>query len=212
MISEKHIYNTFLKISRSKSGLPYRLRKQWEGFETSESYPYVLKLKNFFSRNNSVDMNDFFNAPYTIYPGESGFDLKYYSSQNAIKVYSLAMKRNLLLPPDDNYHLNQIARGLKFIQKFCYYKLLKVEDYLKFKEGVQSAFVTHLKERKISVYNLFAFDKFDTMLNQNDPDLLRFTLGDIYDNIAIFRTKYLSSKSAKYLATTGLKKISKNLS
>jgi len=212
VISEKIIYNTFLKISRSNSGLPYRLRKQWDSFETTEAYPYVLKLKNFFSRNSSVDVTDFFNAPYTIYPGESGFDLKFYSTQNAVKVYTLAMRKNQLLSPDDKFHLNQIAKGLKFIQKFCCYKLINVDDYPKFKDGVQSAFVTHLKERKISIYNLFAFEAFEVQLKQNDPDLLRFTLGDLYDNIPVFRTKYISSKSAKYLATAGLSKIKKNLS
>lgn len=210
MISEKLIYNTFLKISRTKSGLPYRLRKQWDDFETSEAYPYVLKLKNFFSRNHSVDLSEFFTAPYTIYPGESGFDLKFYSSQNAIKVYTLAMKQKLLLPPDDAFHLNKIAKGLSFIKQFCREKSINVLDYPTFKDGVQHAFITHLKDRKISLYNLFAFDNFDKCFQQNDPDLLRFTLGDIYDNIPVFRTKYLSSKTAKYLAVQGLKKISGN--
>ena len=72
IISEKNIYNTFLKISRSQSGLPYKLRKQWHGFENTEYYPLVLRLKNFFIRNQSVDMIEYFKAPYTIYPGESG--------------------------------------------------------------------------------------------------------------------------------------------
>jgi len=212
MISEKIIYNTFLKISRTKSGLPFRFRKQWDNFETSEAYPYVLKLKNFFSRNHSVDLAEFFIAPYTIYPGESGFDLKFYSSQNAIKVYTLAMKQKLLLPPDDKFHLNSIAKGLAFIKQFCKDKAITVQEYPLFKDGVQHAFITHLKDRKISLYNLFAFENFDKCLQQNDPDLLRFTLGDIYDNIPVFRTKYFSSKTAKYLAMQGLKKILGNKS
>jgi len=212
MISDKLIYNTYLKISRTQSGLPFRFRKQWDGFEESQAYPHVLRLKNFFSRNRGVDINDFFTAPYTIYPGESGFDLSFYSSQKAIKIYSLAMRKKILLPPDDEFHLNGIAKGLKFIQTFCFYKKINIDDYIKFKDGVQSAFITHLKERKINIYNLFAFEGFEKKLSENDPDLLRFTLGDIYDNISVFRAKFLGSKSAKLLATIGVQKIKKNLS
>jgi hypothetical protein len=117
----------------------------------------------------------------------------------------------MLLSPDDNYHLNSIAKGLKFIQTFCYNSKIYVDDYPKFKDGVQSMFITHLKEKKISIYNLFAFNNFEKYLAENDPDLLRFTLGELYDNIPVFRTKYLGSKSAKLLASSGLIKIKRNL-
>jgi len=211
MISEKLIYNLYLKTSRTNSGLPYRLRKQWHGFEESIYFPKVLKLKNFFNRNKNVDVVEFFEAPYTVYAGESGFDLDFYSSQKAIAVYTMSLKRKLQLPPDDSYHLEKISKGLKFIQKYCYIKKINLEDYLKQKEGVQSVFVIHLKERKISIYNLFAFSDFDRYLKTNDPDLLRFTLGDMYDNIPVFRTKFLGSNTAKRLACKGLEKIKKNL-
>lgn len=210
MISEKIIYNTFLKISRSQSGLPFRLRKQWHGFEETPYYPQVLRLKNFFSRNRSVDIIEFFSAPYTVYPGESGFDLAFYSSPKAIKVYTIAQKKKLLLPPDDAYHLNNIAKGLKYIQRFCIDKDIPVPEYVNHKDGIQNSYIVHLKERKISVYNLFAFEGFERSFAQHDPDLLRFTLGELYDNIAVFRTKFLTSKAAKLLAKQGLEKIKNN--
>lgn len=153
---------------------------------------------------------EFFNAPYTVYPGESGFDLAFYSSPKAIKVYTIAQKKKLLLPPDDVYHLNNIAKGLKYIQRFCSDKDIAVMDYINHREGIQSGYIVHLKERKISVYNLFAFADFERNFSQHDPDLLRFTLGDVYDNIAVFRTKFLTSKSAKLLAKQGLEKIKNN--
>lgn len=211
MISEKIIYNTFLKTSRSKSGLPYRLRKQWDGFEDTPYYVHVLKLKNFFTRNKSVDVVEFFEAPYTIYPGESGFDLDFYSSQKAIKIYTLALKKKLLLDPDDQYHLNQVSRGLKFILKFCQENKITINEYLSFKTGIQKQFISHLKDRKISIYNLFAFLNFDREFKSGDADILRFTLGDIYDNLDIFRTKYLNSKTLRKVAEIGLTKISKIL-
>ncbi|NDB81417.1 MAG: hypothetical protein EB127_01520 [Alphaproteobacteria bacterium] len=211
MISEKIIYNLYLKTSRSSSGLPYRLRKQWHGFEDTIYYPKLLKLKNFFSRNKGVDIIDFFEAPYTIYAGESGFDLDFYSSQKAISIYTMAVKKKMSLDPDDKYHLDKISKGLKFIQKYCNFKQIKLTEYLKHKEGVQSAFVVHLKERRISIYNLLSFSDFDTYLKQNDPDLLRFTLGDIYDQIPVYRTKFLNSNVAKKFAVKGLEKIKQNL-
>ena len=207
MISEKIIYNTFLKTSRVKSGLPYRLRKQWHGFEDTPYYAHVLKLKNFFSRNRGVDVAEFFEAPYTIYPGESGFDLDFYSSQKAIKIYTLALKKKMLLDPDDPYHLNQVSRGLKFILKYCQENNIQLQDYLPYKTGIQRIFITHLKERKISIYNLFAFINFDREFKSEDADILRFTLGDIYDNLDVFRTKYLNSKTLRKIAELGLQKV-----
>lgn len=211
MISEKIIYNTFLKTSRSKSGLPYRLRKQWHGFENTPHYAHVLKLKNFFGRNRSVDMAEFFEAPYTIYPGESGFDLDFYSSQKAIKIYTLALRKKMLLDPDDQYHLNQVSKGLKFILRFCQENNIGLNKYLSFTTGVQRQFVTHLKDRKISIYNLFAFTDFDKEFKTGDADILRFTLSDIYDNIDIFRTKYLNSRLLRKIAEIGLAKVEKVL-
>lgn len=207
MISEKIIYNTFLKISRSQAGLPYRLRKQWDGFESTPQYQHILRLKNFFSRNKSVDIKEFFSAPFTIYPGESGFDLPFYSSPKAIKIYTLAQKKKLFLSPDDEFHLNSIARGIKYIWRFTREKNIELLDYPKFKEGIQASFIIHLKERRISIYNLFAFECFEKELLQHDPDILRFTLGELYDNIAVFRTKFLTSKSAKVLAVQGLRRL-----
>lgn len=207
MISEKIIYNVFLKISRTQAGLPFRYRKQWHGFEETPQYQHVLRLKNFFSRNKSVDVNEFFSAPFTIYPGESGFDLAFYSSPKAIKIYTLAQKKKLFLSPDTPYHLNNIAKGLKYIWRFCQESNIKVLDYPKFKSGVHPISIVHIKERRISVYNMFAFDDFEGELLRCDPETLRFTLGDIYDNIAVFRTKYHGSSKAKPLASLGLKKL-----
>lgn len=124
MISEKIIYNVYLKTSRSNAGLPFRFRKQWHGFETTPQYQHVLRLRNFFSRNKGVDINEFFTAPYTIYPGESGFDLAFYSSPKAIKIYTMAQKKKLFLDPDNVYHLNNIAKGLKYIFDFVRKRIL----------------------------------------------------------------------------------------
>lgn len=207
MISEKIIYNVYLKTSRSNAGLPFRFRKQWHGFENTPHYQHVLRLRNFFSRNKGVDINEFFTAPYTIYPGESGFDLAFYSSPKAIKIYTMAQKKKLFLDPDNVYHLNNIAKGLKYIFRFCKEKNIKLLDYPKFKEGIQSTFVTHIKERRVSIYNLFAFENFEKELISTDADILKFTLGEIYDNLDVFRTKFLNSKSAKKLAIFGLKRL-----
>jgi hypothetical protein len=208
MISEKIIYNLFLKVSRSQAGLPYRLRKQWHGFEETPHYQHVLRLKNFFSRNKSVDINDFFSAPYTIYPGESGFDLPFYSSPKAIKIYTLAQKKKLLLEPDDNYHLQSITKGLKYIFRYCKEKNIKIFQYPEYREGIHPAFISHLKENRVSIYNMFAFENFDKWLRTVDSDILHFILGDLYNNLDVFRTKFLTSKYAKKLSTVGLKKIS----
>lgn len=210
---ERLIYNTYLKYSRGKLGMPYRVRKHWEGFEESSAFPKVNKLKNFFTRNQNVSIDEFFNAPYTVYQGESGFDLDFYASQKAIKIYSMYLKKQMQsLLPDDEYHLKQISKGLKFILTFCKENKIKLEDYISFKEGVQSSFIIHIKERKISLYNLFGFENFERYFYSNDPDVARFTLGEIYDMLPTYRTKFLASKKAKPLVVAGLLKIKNILS
>ena len=56
---------------------------------------------------------------------------------------------------------------------------------------------------------MFAFENFDKCFSENDPDILRFTIPEIYDQIAVFRTKFLNSDKAKKLAMYGLIKIKK---
>jgi len=209
----KYIYNTYLRISRQKQNKPFKLRENFEGFETNENYLYVIKLKSFFDRNYTVNIEDFFTAPYEIYEDKDFYNIDFYNTLTAVKVYNLFCNKRNQLDPDNELQINNILRGLKFIKNFCAEKNIPLNKYLLHyeKNSVTSSFLIHLKSKDISIYNLFAFKDFDKHYSKFDFDLLRFILNDIPVNISILRSKFYSSKKGKNIAITGLKIIEKEL-
>jgi hypothetical protein len=209
----KFLYNTYLRISRKKQNKPYKIRQNWDGFETSESYLPILKLQSFFERNSVVNIEDFFASPYEVYPEEGFYDLNFYNSLAAIKVYNIfcSMKNNL--DPDTSIQIESLIKGLKFIRDFCIDRHISLRDYLKYKENgaIINAFVVHLKEKNITPYNLFAFMDFDKVYRTIDSSALRFILNDLPSKISIYRGKFYGSKKSKIIATEGLKKIDNDI-
>ena len=203
------IYNTFLRISRTKNNKPFRYRKDFNGFENEKPYLTALKLKSFFNRNPQIKMEDFFTAPYVVFEGEQEnyYDFTFYNSLQAIKVYTLYNKKIMMEDPDTTIQLQKIQEGLKFIKSFCIDNKIQLKDYLAFRSQQTNDFLIHLSYKYISIYNLFPLKDLDRYLNSYDFELLSFILKDTASRISYFRTKFLASKKAKSLATIGLKKI-----
>jgi len=86
---EQHIYNCYLATVRSGNGKPFRLRKNWSGFEKKPEYFHIKKLANFFSRHDNIDINEFFKAPFVVYPEPANYDLKFYTTLKSVKVYKI---------------------------------------------------------------------------------------------------------------------------
>ena len=83
---QQRIYNTWLRITRSNQNKPYRLRKNFDNLNESTSTS-LIKLESFFMRNKTVDMEDFFVAPFRLYDDTSTVPLNYYTTLKAIKIY-----------------------------------------------------------------------------------------------------------------------------
>ena len=115
----ENIYNTYLRISRGKRNLPYKIRKDFSDIADDEKYPTLLKLESFFKRNSYVNLNNFFEAPYELYTDEKYFDLDFYLTQKAIKIYNLYQKKKTYIDPDSDIQINSIKDGLLFIYGFC---------------------------------------------------------------------------------------------
>jgi hypothetical protein len=214
----KLLYNTYLRISRKKQNKPFKLRQNWDGFDESENYLLVLKLKNFFDRNEVVNIEDFFLAPYEVYPEESFYDLHYYNTISAVKVYNIYCNMKANSDPDSEIQINSVLKGLKFIKSFCLENKIKLGEYLNFKQvgATTNSFIVHLKEKNISIYNLFAFSDFERVYGRIDGHILKFVLNDLSSKITIFRGKFYGSKKCKQLSIKGLalieKEINKNIS
>lgn len=201
----ENIYNTYLRISRSKKNLPYKIRKDFSDIQNNQNYTTLLKLENFFKRNSYVNMNDFFEAPYLVYEDEKDFNLDFYLSQKAIKIYSLYQKKKTYLDPDSDIQRKSVLNGLEFIYNFCKNNKIELSDYMKHKTNAMNTVFLHLKEKNVSVYNCLAFSDFQKTVNEQNYELLEFMLGDIISRLSIFRTKFYASDKCKKISIEGLK-------
>jgi hypothetical protein len=204
---EKLIYNTHLKISRSKKNLPYKFRKDFEHLNDI----YINSLKKiaiFLTKFPHIKLEDFIKAPYEVYPDEKHFELDYYTTLKATKAFTLYQKKIEFMEPDADEQLKNIIDSLKFISQFCKEQNIVIDEYVDNITGNSASYILHLKEHRISVYTLFGFSNFERNLRAIDSQLLKFVLGeDFYNNLSSFRLKFFASKKAKKLVELGIQKI-----
>lgn len=87
---QKQLYNKWLAVSRSMSGRPFRLRKQWKGFEEKPEYVYIKKLANRLGRYDNIDIDEYFKAPYRVYKDDNfTYPLEFYITLKAITCYKI---------------------------------------------------------------------------------------------------------------------------
>lgn len=210
---EKNCYNTYLRVSRSSRNEPFKLRKDFDGFEKDPKYDYVKRLLAFFNKYNQIDIETFFKAPYIIYKDETHFSLDYFLTQKAIKAYHLYNIYLQNLHPDTNEQLEFIKKTLKFIYNYCKQEKIKIDDYITYKESdsLIYSWVLHLKEHKTCVYVLFYFSNFQYILYNIPKDEQELFLNEIVNSYATFKMRYNDSKYAKSFIIQGLEKL-KNIS
>lgn len=207
---EKHIYNSYLKVTRSNSDLPYRLRKNFEKID-DKLFVALKKLSSFFKKYPHIKIEDFFKAPYSLYTDEKYFPIDYYYSLKAIKSYTLFNKKQINMDPDSDEQLKSIKESLVFINSFCRKNNLNVRNYISHKTNNEYSFILHLKEHNVNVYTLLGFNSFETALRSCNAEIAKFIIGEeIYNNVQVFRTRLYNSKKACKLVELGLKKITEN--
>ena len=211
---EKRIYNTFIRIYRSRQNQPYKLRKDFDDFEKSDNYHFVRKLGMFFTKHNKISIDTYFAAPYEIYTDSTtGFDLQFYISPKAIKAYSLYNKKRDQEPVDSDIHIKHIKESLFYIYKFCKDNNIHLDEYIDHKTNDIHTFILHIQSREVSVYVLLCLEKFDTMIYGYTKDMLSFIIEeDFYEKrLDIFRTRLYTSSRIKNIIMLGLKHISEHL-
>lgn len=210
---EKYIYNTYLRVYRTKQNKPFRYRKQFDDFGDNENYVHVKKLGYFFNKFEHINPEIFFSAPYNLYPDDDTiYDLKFYASQRAIKVYGLYTKQLDQQGPDTDYQIQFVKDSLMFIFKFCKENRLQLNEYISHKTGDIPTFVLHLRNRYVSIYSLFGIEEFETKLYRIPKDRLDFTIGE---NFTILlenrRTSFYNSTKNRQVTKKGIKQITKLL-
>ena len=81
-------YNVLLAEAKKVKNLPYRKRKNFQNLNDTIKL-CLNKLEKLFRNNPDININDFFKAPYSIYPDEQTFLLNFYVKQKAIKIYKM---------------------------------------------------------------------------------------------------------------------------
>lgn len=90
---EKQIYNSWLATTRSQQNKPFKIRKDWSGFEKKPEYMYVKKLAKLFNIYDNIKIDDWFKAPYYIYPEKIQYDLKSYTLMKQYNTYRLYLQK-----------------------------------------------------------------------------------------------------------------------
>ena len=207
---EKNVYNTFLRISRSRQNKPFKLRKDFSKFQDTENYVYVKKIAMLLANHQHINIEDFFNAPYEVYPDDaSRVDLKFYTSLKATSVYSIYKKKQDDMLPDEQ--TDRVKDSLFFIYNFCKDNNLDLDSYIKHKTGTEYSFMLHLRERKVNIYTLFGMKHFDTIMTRMNPDAAKFTIGHLYSSLDLYRSRYYNSKNTINIVSQGTKKLNKIL-
>jgi hypothetical protein len=209
---EKHIYNVYLKTIRSRNNQPYKYRKNFSNLDDIVK-KHLKKISIFLNNYKHISLEDFIIAPYEVYRDETHFDLSYYNTLKAAKAYTIYQNNKVNSDVDSDIQLKYIAQSLIFLQNFCIENKITLDLYLQHIPEKIPSFILHLQEYKTNIYTLLGFKDFTKYLYKQDPDLVKFILGEhLYNSVPDMKVKFLKSKKAFMLVTTGLQRIQKKLS
>lgn len=210
---EKKIYNTYLKITRTKKGVPFRYRMNFTDFETNKNYVYVKRIANLLKKNKNVLIEDYFSAPYEVYDAVDEFyTLKFYASIKAVGVYKLYIKKAEDESPDSDRQITELKKSLRFVYQYCLNNNIgSVEEYLKKQDGHVYAWMKHYTNLDISVIFLLENDIVYDILMSIDEDVRDMMLGGLEKKYFKLRENYLKSNKGKSILKNGITLINKKL-
>lgn len=198
------IYNSFVHSYRTFNNAPFRARKNYETLP-QEIKNNVERIKIFFDSYH-LDKNDFFDAPYFLFPDTKYFSFDYYLSRKAIKSYMDFQKELLMRGPDEPRNLVKIKNSVQFLKGFLKNENLIFDEYLNHKKENIPSFITHLKERTVNLYFLLGLENFSNAFYSFNSNLLKFILPDIYENFEYYQKNFNTSKNGRLFVKTILNK------
>lgn len=210
MISDlgKEIYNTHLVVSRKIKDQPFRIRKNFDDI-TPDVEMNIQKLERLFTNHPNLNQEDFFEAPYKVFPDEDTYySLEFYTKPRAIRAYTRYMKQLELQDPDSPDSLRRLANSLKFVARYCIENGLKLSDYELNTTGTVPCFVEHLKNHKINYFTLHAltFQK-----PRVESRILDFIFPDFFTVFQRTKNKFYASKVMKEFAKQAKQKLEQQI-
>jgi hypothetical protein len=210
---EKRFYNLYLKISRSARNKPFKYRKDFSNFESSDkgkvNLVHLKRIATLFRKFSHIDPEKYFKAPFDLYPDTEYFDLSFFSSRKAIKAYTIMMNKAREETPDTDDQIVFIKDSLRYIALFCIKENITLEDYITYKKGATYSWMKHVKQHNISMYSLLEFPETHSIISKTPRDELDLFLPSIADKIGAFKARYRSSQRAQKVVKEGLVRIKK---
>tara|TARA_R110000751_G_scaffold32630_2_gene81886 strand:+ start:830 stop:1480 length:651 start_codon:yes stop_codon:yes gene_type:complete len=210
---EKVIYNTFLRTKRTEQDKPYRARKNFDKFDDGPDYPYVKRLGMFFRKFSHITLDTFFRAPYRVYPdGIEQYDIKFYTSPRATKLYGIYVEQLDSENPDSDHHIQFIKDSLLFMFKFCRDEKLTFEQYTEHMTGDILTPLLHIRDKHVSPYAIFGIKDLGDIVHRYPSDFLDFIAGKNFaERVDLYRSRYYNSRKAKTITVRGIHKLTKIL-
>lgn len=191
---EKRIYNQHLASTQSGRGKPFTLKKDFSNLTDTQLYQ-LKRLSTFFQKFPNIDLREYFDAPYQLYPDAPYYDLAYYASPKGIKAYTTWKKQK------DSHFWNQpeeaIKKSFKFIAQYCEENQLTLDGYWNSSSDIP-IWLIHAKEGKISFIVLFAVPQLIEALNTIGPELTEFYLGDFGLNIHQHKINFIQTPTLQH--------------
>ncbi len=203
---EKRIYNAYLIQSRVSQGKAFQIRKNFNNFEEHPQYIFIKRVANFMIRYPDINLNEYFAAPYKVYPDQGYFDFKFFASPKGIKAYSTY--KMMLERDSPDARVDKVKESLGFITKFCQEHRISVWDYPHYTfSGNWPEWIYHIKRNRIDPYTIMGFTDISVIIAVIPDDEKEVLLGDFGQNFATHRHNYISSRILRPLLTTALPKI-----
>lgn len=203
---QKEIYNKHLIISRKSRNKPFKPKENFSDI-TAETSNYLYKIEKMLSKFPNLDLDIYFKAPYMLWPDVEYFPLSYFTTQAAIRAFTLYRKNALEQDIDSDQSINNIKDSLIFIGKFCVSNKISLHQYYTFKGGISYTWMSHVRKGLISPYIIFGFDNIDNLVFSVPEDERDMMLGSFNDKYYNFKENYNKSKIAKQTILRGLEKI-----
>ena len=202
--NEKRLYNMHLAISRSSRNQPFHIRKDFDGFEDKVEYAYLRKLVGILAQFPQIKPEVFFKAPYSLYQDETWFDLKFFTTQKAIKAYSVYFKKMQEESPDSSDNLTFIKESLRYMATYCITNKIPLDKYIDHSLVITKSWMKHVREHNVSLYCLMEYQNLEAIINNTPKDEVDLLLDNIYDKITLYRNRYRTSKAARKLVQEGI--------
>lgn len=203
---QEQIYNTWLYETRQRQNKPFTARKTFKDITLKDRLA-LRRIETMLRKHQHIKLEQYFKAPFEIYPEQEYFDLSYFASMKGIRSLTIYLKKLQEQPVDEEYHLQQIASSLKFIAKFCHDNKITLDEYIDLKEGITYSWCKHVKTRKITIYILMEFSGIYNKIIEMPDDEREILLGDQGKYFLGYKDRYLKSQTAKILVKRGLERI-----